>query len=181
MVELQPSKLIMRVRFPPPAPAKVLNEAGGFRDPADEPSTRSVGKRAITTCDHRTGTLTLERRHSFVLFAVGTAAAVAAVVLLMDRAGYTALGRVIGRLDPIWLVICFASQLLAYLGYVLAVRDIARVDNGPGLSFSLTTRTVIAGFGVYAATHASGGFTVDCWALRRSGLRAYPGRKGPVF
>jgi uncharacterized membrane protein YbhN (UPF0104 family) len=88
----------------------------------------------------------------------------------MDRAGYSALGRVVGRLDPAWFAICFASQLLAYLGYVLAVRDIARVDNGPSLSFSLTTRTVVAGFGVYAATHASGGFTVDYWALRRSGL-----------
>ena len=110
------------------------------------------------------------RRHSLVLFAMGTAAAVAAVVLLMDTAGYSALVEVVGRLDPVWLPICFGGQLLAYLGYVLALRDIARVDDGPRLSFSLTTRTVVAGFGVYAATHGSGGFRVDYWALRRSGL-----------
>jgi hypothetical protein len=88
----------------------------------------------------------------------------------MDTAGYSELVRVVGRLDPTWLTICFTGQLLAYLGYVLALRDIARVDDGPRLSFSLTTRTVVAGFGVYAATHASGGFSVDYWALRRSGL-----------
>jgi uncharacterized membrane protein YbhN (UPF0104 family) len=46
----------------------------------------------------------------------------------------------------------------------------ARVDDGPRLSFSLTTRTVVAGFGVFAATHAAGGFAVDYWALRRAGL-----------
>jgi uncharacterized membrane protein YbhN (UPF0104 family) len=54
---------------------------------------------------------------------------------------------------------------------VLAVRDMARVDDGPRLSFSLTTRTVVAGFGVFAATHAAGGFAVDYWALRRAGLK----------
>jgi uncharacterized membrane protein YbhN (UPF0104 family) len=32
-------------------------------------------------------------------------------------------------------------------------------------------RTVVAGFGVFAATHAAGGFSVDYWTFRRSGLR----------
>jgi hypothetical protein len=30
---------------------------------------------------------------------------------------------------------------------------------------------VVAGFGVFAATHAAGGFSVDYWTFRRSGLR----------
>ena len=54
---------------------------------------------------------------------------------------------------------------------MLAVRDIARVDGGPLLSFRLSMRTVVAGFGVFAATHAAGGFSVDYWTFRRSGLR----------
>lgn len=53
---------------------------------------------------------------------------------------------------------------------MLAVRDMARVGDGPELSLSLTTRTVVAGFGVFAATHSAGGFAVDYWALRRAGL-----------
>ncbi len=93
------------------------------------------------------------------------------MILLFDSAGYEALLRVVARLDPFWLAVCFGGQVLAYFGYVLAVRDMARVGGGPRLSFSLTTRTVVAGFGVYAAAHASGGFAVDYWALRRSGLR----------
>jgi uncharacterized membrane protein YbhN (UPF0104 family) len=54
---------------------------------------------------------------------------------------------------------------------VLAVRDIAHVDEGPRLPFRLTMRSVVAGFGVFAATHAAGGFAVDYWTFRRSGLR----------
>src|SRR6185369_9379654 len=46
-----------------------------------------------------------------------------------------------------------------------------RVDGGPLLSCRLSMRTVVAGFGVFAATHAAGGFSVDYWTFRRSGLR----------
>src|SRR4029077_2072673 len=63
------------------------------------------------------------------------------------------------------------GQVLAYLGYVLAVRDICRVDGGPLLSVPLSMRSAGAGFGVVRATHATRGFSVDYWTFRRSGLR----------
>jgi uncharacterized membrane protein YbhN (UPF0104 family) len=110
-------------------------------------------------------------RYNLVLFTGAATLALAAAIGLADAAGYESLDRVIGRFDPVWLPICLAGQLLAYLGYVLAVRDIARVDDGAVLSFSLTTRTVLAGFGVFAATHSAGGFAVDYWAMRRAGLK----------
>jgi uncharacterized membrane protein YbhN (UPF0104 family) len=97
--------------------------------------------------------------------------AVAAAIGLADIAGYTRLTHALNRIDPTMMTVCFVGQLVAYLGYVLAVRDMARVEGGPRLSFSLTTRTVLAGFGVFAATHAAGGFAVDYWALRRAGLK----------
>jgi uncharacterized membrane protein YbhN (UPF0104 family) len=78
--------------------------------------------------------------------------------------------RVASRLDASWLLICLGAELLGYVGYVLALRNIARVDGGPRLSFALTARTVVSGFGVYTAAHAAGGFAVDYWALRRAGL-----------
>jgi len=85
-------------------------------------------------------------------------------------AGYGHVESAVRRFDPVWLPVCLAGQVVAYFGYVLALRAVARMDGGPRLSFALTTRTVVAGFGVYAATHSSGGFAVDYWALRRSGL-----------
>lgn len=99
------------------------------------------------------------------------ALALAAAMGLADAAGYDALVGAVERLDPVWLAVCLGGQVVAYLGYVLAMRDIAHVDDGPRLSFRLSTRTVVAGFGVFAATHAAGGFAVDYWTLRRIGLR----------
>jgi uncharacterized membrane protein YbhN (UPF0104 family) len=117
-----------------------------------------------------TAALDFERRRLLVLIGAG-ALAIAAGLALADLAGYEALLRALQRLDPQWLAVCFAGQVVAYFGYILAVRDVACVEDGPTLPFGLTTRTVIAGFGVFAATQAAGGFVVDFWALRRSGVR----------
>jgi uncharacterized membrane protein YbhN (UPF0104 family) len=92
-------------------------------------------------------------------------------VFVAEAAGLRQVGRVTSRFDARWLVICLGAELIGYVGYVLALRNIARVDGGPRLSFALTARTVVSGFGVYAAAHAAGGFAVDYMALRRAGLR----------
>jgi uncharacterized membrane protein YbhN (UPF0104 family) len=80
------------------------------------------------------------------------------------------LARAVERVDPVWLASCFLAQVGAYAGYVLAVWGFARTDGGPRLSLPVSARTVCAGFGVYAAAHAAGGFAVDFWAFRRAGL-----------
>jgi uncharacterized membrane protein YbhN (UPF0104 family) len=96
---------------------------------------------------------------------------VAAAALVADMAGLEQVERVTSRLDARWLLVCLGAELVGYVGYVLALRNIARVDGGPRLSFALTARTVVSGFGVYATAHAAGGFAVDYWALRRAGLK----------
>jgi uncharacterized membrane protein YbhN (UPF0104 family) len=115
-------------------------------------------------------TLQLEQRTVLILIAAG-ALALAAAIGLADMAGYTRLVEAVQDIKPAWFAVCFAGEVVAYVGYVLAVRDIARVDGGPLLSLRLSMRTVVAGFGVFAATHAAGGFAVDYWTFRRSGLR----------
>lgn len=114
--------------------------------------------------------LDIERRNFLILLVAG-ALALAAAMGLADMAGYKRLVDAVQDVVPTWFAVCFGGQVVAYLGYVLAVRDIARVDGGPLLSFRLSMRTVVAGFGVFAATHAAGGFSVDYWTFRRSGLR----------
>ena len=47
-------------------------------------------------------------------------------------------------------------ELAAYGGYVLTLRDMARVVDGSELGFGVSLRTVVAGFGVFAATRSSG-------------------------
>src|SRR5579862_3104591 len=68
-----------------------------------------------------------------------------------------------------WLAVCAAAELLAYAGYALTIRDVARADNGDELDLPTSAKTVVAGFGVFAATRSSGGFAVDYWAFRRAG------------
>src|SRR5581483_1613334 len=68
-----------------------------------------------------------------------------------------------------WLLVCLLGEVAAYGGYVLTVRDMARVDEGPELDLPASVSTVVAGFGVFTATRASGGFAVDYWALRQAG------------
>ena len=114
--------------------------------------------------------LEFERRNFLILVVAGSLA-LAAAMGLADAAGYGRLVDAVQDIVPTWFAVCFGSQVVAYLGYVLAVRDIARVDGGPLLSFRLSMRTVVAGFAVFAATHAAGGFSVDYWTFRRSGLR----------
>jgi uncharacterized membrane protein YbhN (UPF0104 family) len=109
-------------------------------------------------------------RAPFVVLAALALAGVSAL-LLGDLAGYDRVLRLLGRLEPVWLPVCLGAELLAYLGYALAVRDMARVDGGPRLSLGETVRTVVAGFGVFAALNTSGGFAADYWALRRAGAR----------
>ena len=94
-----------------------------------------------------------------------------ATALVADAAGLQRVAHVSSRLDAHWLLICLGAEVVGYIGYVLALRNVARLDGGPRLSFGLTARTVLGGFGVYAAAHAAGGFAVDYWALRRAGLR----------
>ena len=110
----------------------------------------------------------IERRPVAVILSA-TVLAVAAAFGLGDLAGYHRVQHELGRIHPLWLLACFAGEAVAYVGYVLAVRDTARVDGGPELGASASTQSVVAGFGVFAATRSSGGFAVDYWILRRAG------------
>jgi uncharacterized membrane protein YbhN (UPF0104 family) len=104
-----------------------------------------------------------------VVLVVPALLALGAIAGLADLAGAERLDRAARNLHPAWLVLCFGGELVAYAGYVLAVRDTAKVDNGPKLSFGHSIQAVVGGFGVFAATRSSGGFAVDYWALRTAG------------
>lgn len=98
-----------------------------------------------------------------------TVLALSAVAGLAYIAGSDRIDRAARNLHPGWLLLCLGGELLAYAGYVLMVRDTAKVDKGPKLTFGRSLQAVVAGFGVFAATRTSGGFAVDYWVLRSAG------------
>ena len=106
-------------------------------------------------------------------FAVVVAAAAATIIVsfaLASSAGWNRIGHVVYRGHAwTWLSACFLAEVIAYLGYILSIRDIARVEEGPEMDIKVSAKTVVAGFGVFAATRGSGGFAIDYWALRREG------------
>jgi uncharacterized membrane protein YbhN (UPF0104 family) len=100
---------------------------------------------------------------------VAAALAVAAAFGLGELAGFHRVRHELSNVHPQWLAVCLGGEVLAYAGYILAVRDTARVEGGPRLGASVSTQSVVAGFGVFAATRSSGGFAVDYWVLRQAG------------
>ena len=103
-----------------------------------------------------------------VLLAAG--ATIAAALTLASYAGWPPLLHLVYEKHSwAWLLVCLAGEIVAYAGYVLTIRDMARVDDGNELGLSASVSTVVAGFGVFAATRSSGGFAVDYWAFREAG------------
>jgi hypothetical protein len=117
-------------------------------------------------------------RHVFVsleekplaMVAVAAGASVATALVLAASAGWPKVLRLVfARHAWIWLAVCLLSEVVAYFGYILTLRDMARVDDGPEMDLAVSAETVVAGFGVFAATRGSGGFAIDYWAFRRAG------------
>jgi uncharacterized membrane protein YbhN (UPF0104 family) len=110
-----------------------------------------------------------EEKPLVVVFAAA-GATVGMCLVLASYAGWPHVMHLLyARHSWVWLLVCLAGEVIAYGGYVLTVRDMARVHGGAEMSLGLSARAVVGGFGVFAATRASGGFAVDYWAFRRTG------------
>jgi uncharacterized membrane protein YbhN (UPF0104 family) len=66
-----------------------------------------------------------------------------------------------------WLVVAVGGEIVAYAGYTVAYREVARVDHGAELEVPKAAALVAAGFGVFVH---GGGFALDRTALQRAGL-----------
>jgi len=111
----------------------------------------------------------LDEKPLAVVF-VAAGATVGVTLALGSSAGWPHVLRVVNRPHSwAWLAVCAVGEVIAYGGYVLTLRDIARVDDGPEIDLAVSAKAVVGGFGVFAATRGSGGFAVDYWAFRQAG------------
>lgn len=120
----------------------------------------------------------MDRRHEIpgVNRRVAIFTVVAAVVLALGAAAIVTQAARWGRVrqaldeaDKPWLAVCPLGLAVAYLGYILAYRDLARMANGPRLTTRLVIRVVMIGFGATVLGASAGGLGVDFWALNRAG------------
>jgi uncharacterized membrane protein YbhN (UPF0104 family) len=102
-----------------------------------------------------------------LLVGVGGALALGAAVGIAWAAGFERVLHELRHIDPIWLPVAFGMELAAYFGYVVAYREVARVEGGPRLGLGRAGAIVAAGFGAFVIR---GGFVVDRQALEAAGL-----------
>jgi uncharacterized membrane protein YbhN (UPF0104 family) len=74
----------------------------------------------------------------------------------------------------VWLGVAVAGEVVAYLGYTAAYREVARAGDGAELDVPRVAAIVSAGFGVFVH---GGGFALDRAALQRAGLSESEARR----
>jgi uncharacterized membrane protein YbhN (UPF0104 family) len=106
----------------------------------------------------------LEHGGREITFFVLLGLALACTALLGDSwaAGFREIGEVLFSPDWEWFGVAVAGEIVAYLGYTLAYREIARVEGGPQLGFAHSAALVASGFGVFIPR---GGFAADLEAF----------------
>ena len=109
------------------------------------------------------------RRYEVLALFVGVAAvfALAATVGVAWAAGWNDVLERLQRPALHWFAVAFGAELVAYVAYVLAYREVARVERGAELRLPHAAAIVAAGFGVFVA---AGGYFVDTEALEEAGL-----------
>jgi uncharacterized membrane protein YbhN (UPF0104 family) len=95
------------------------------------------------------------------LIALGTLFAVTWV------AGFDQVAARLREVDPVWFATAFGAELVAYVGYIFAYREVARIEPGCELPTRDLVAAVAAGFGSFVAR---GGFAVDVHAFKQAGL-----------
>lgn len=115
----------------------------------------------------------LSRRRFLVSLVVAAVLVAGAAGLIGRITDFGKMTRAASEAQLVWLPVCLAGELLAYLGYLLAYRDVARVGGGPRLSLWTATRVVVLGFGAFAVGAGAGGLAADYWALHRASDRPH--------
>jgi uncharacterized membrane protein YbhN (UPF0104 family) len=117
--------------------------------------------------------LGFDRRKALLAVGLAVVLAVAAFALIGQVADFGKLADAATKADKAWFPLALFGEVLAYVGYILAYRDVARVEGGPRLRLWTVTRVVGLGFGAFVVGSSAGGLAVDFWALKRAGLKAH--------
>jgi uncharacterized membrane protein YbhN (UPF0104 family) len=113
------------------------------------------------------------KRRLGLLIAVGGVLAFGASVGVASVAGWQRTWQVLVYPQWIWLPVAFGAEVVAYVGYTFAYREVVRAEGGHELGISKAAALVATGFGVFVQ---AGGFALDRLALQRAGLSANEAR-----
>ena len=111
----------------------------------------------------------LERHplQQLLLIGIGGTLALGALFGVAWAAGFERVLDLGSHFDGVWLPIAFAFEIAAYVGYIIAYREVVRVEGGPAMGLGRAGAIVAAGFGVFVVR---GGFVLDRLALEQAGI-----------
>jgi uncharacterized membrane protein YbhN (UPF0104 family) len=111
----------------------------------------------------------LDRRplQHLLLIGIGATLAIGALTGVAWAAGFERVLDLGSHFEGMWLPIAFGFEVAAYAGYIIAYREIVRVEGGPAIGLARAGAIVAAGFGVFVIR---GGFVVDRVALEQAGI-----------
>ncbi len=111
-----------------------------------------------------------ESAHPLVALVVALALEAAAAGGLVYWAGWPAIRHALALENARWFALCMVGQVVAYLGYTLAFRSVASVDDGVDLDPATSLAIVAIGFAPLFSANTSGGFSIDLVTLREAGM-----------
>lgn len=96
------------------------------------------------------------------------------VLLLGKAAGYRQVLDALESASGPWLLACLLLEALSYAGYVVALRAVVAMDEGPRLTPLSATRVWLASVGAtrLVSPAGAGGIAIIYWLLRRAGMTA---------
>jgi hypothetical protein len=107
------------------------------------------------------------RAESLVFVAATSLIALGTLFAVTWVAGFGHVAARLQAVDPVWFIAALGAQMLAYVGYVFAYREVARVERDCEFGTRDLVAAVTAGFGPFVAR---GGFAVDVHAFKHAGL-----------
>jgi uncharacterized membrane protein YbhN (UPF0104 family) len=107
------------------------------------------------------------RAESLVFVVATTVIALGTLFAVTWVAGFDHVAARLQAVDPVWFATALGAQALAYVGYVFAYREVARIDHDCDFRTRDVIAAVTAGFGPFVAR---GGFAVDVHAFKQAGL-----------
>ena len=99
---------------------------------------------------------------------MAAALSLAALVGVAWAAGFSRVRHLLLHPSWPWLGAAVGAEVVAYVGYTLAYREVVRAERGAELDVPRSVALVATGFGVFLQ---GGGFALDREALKRAGLR----------
>lgn len=108
-----------------------------------------------------------EARHVALFLALGGALALGAAIGVAWAAGFGNVAHRLRHPNLFWLLLALAGAAATHIGYVLAYREVAHVDEGIRIHPLRAGALVATGFGIF---FPRGGFALDLEALRDLGI-----------